>query len=247
MAHSNFVRGASITLSVLLLLPTIVLAAGSAPLGTLRCEGTVYVESAKAPFESVIFSGDQVTTADGRATLSLSQGTRVVLERGSSAALVKSQDGLTLGLEKGQLSLRSNPQTPFQVETSGLTLAPTGRFPSLAEVTMLSGGGVSLSVHRGAVLVRNLRAEPVVVRAGNFIMISPRLANQDPPKGQTPGTGAHGGKTLGETLRTFKLGGLSHGASVAVVGGLVVGAAAAVSIPLALDETPSTPVSPVVP
>lgn len=245
MAHSNLVRGASITLSVFLLLPTIVLAAGSAPIGTLRCEGTVYVESAKAPFETVVFSGDKVATADGRATLSLSQGTRVVLERGSSAALVKSQEGLTVGLEKGQLALRSDPQTPVQVETSGLTLAATGRFPSLAEVAMLSDGAVSLSVRRGAVVVRNLRAEPVVVRAGNFIVISPRLANQDPAK--TPGTGAHGGKTLGESLRTFKLGGLSHGASVAVIGGLVVGVAAAVAIPMALDDEPSTPVSPAAP
>ncbi len=246
MAHSMLVRGASIALSVLLLLPTIVLAAGSAPLGTLRCEGTVYVESARAPSETVLFSGDRVATADGRATLSLSPGTRVVLERGSSADLVRLHDGLILGLEKGQLTFRSDPRAPVQLDTSGLRLAPTGRFPSLAEVAMLSEGVVSLSVRQGAVAVHNLRAEPVVVRAGNFIMISPRLANQDPAKGKTPGTGAHGGKTLGETLRTFKLGGLSHGASVAVVGGLVVGAAAAVSIPLALDE-PSAPVSPAVP
>ena len=87
----------------------------------------------------------------------------------------------------------------------------------------------------------------VVVRAGNYIVISPRLANQDPAKGKAPGTGAHGGKTLGESLRTFKLGGLSHGASVAVVGGLFVGTAAAIAIPLALDDEPSTPVSPVAP
>ncbi len=246
MAHSMLVRGASITLSALLLLPAITLAAGSAPLGTLRCEGTVYVESAKAPSETVLFSGDRVATADGRATLNLSQSTRVVLERGSSAALVRSEEGLTVGLEKGQLTLGTSPQTPVRVETSGLTLAPTGKYPSLAEVAMLSGGGVTLSVHRGAVLVRNLRAEPVVVQAGNFIVISPRLANQD-PKGKAPGTGAHGGKTLGESLRTFKLGGLSHGASVAVVGGLVVATAAAVTIPLALDDEPSTPVSPVAP
>jgi hypothetical protein len=49
--------------------------------------------------------------------------------------------------------------------------------------------------------------------------------------------------TVGEKLRTFRIGGLSHNASVALIVGVVGGAtAAAIAIPLALDD--EAPVSP---
>ena len=229
------------------LLPTIMIAAGPAPLGSVRCEGAVYVGAAKVPSDTALFSGDRVVTKDGRATLSLAHGSRLLIGRDTAAAISSSEAGLTLGLERGHITFRSNPLAPIQVETSGLSLAPQGKYPSLADVALLSGGTVSVSVHRGAVAVRNLRAEPVVVRAGSSISINPLLAADETPKGNTPGTAAHGGKTAGQTLKGFKIGNLSHSASVAVVGGLVAATAAAVAIPLALDDEPSIPASPAVP
>jgi hypothetical protein len=52
--------------------------------------------------------------------------------------------------------------------------------------------------------------------------------------------------TLGEKLRTFRIGGLSHGASVALMVGILGGTtAAAIAIPLTVgDEEPISPSQP---
>lgn len=241
MTHTSIVRGAATCLSVLLMLPTLMIAAGPAPMGSVRCVGTVYVGSAKVPFDAALFSGDRVVTKDGRATLSLSYGSRLQFDRDTIGSLSRSAAGFTLGLEKGRVTFNSAPQSPIQVATGGLLLAPEGKFPSLADVAMLSGGSLSVSVHRGAVVVRNLGSEPVVVRAGTSISINPPLAADGT---KNPGTAAHGGKTVGQAVKGFKIGSLSHGASVAVVGSLVAAAALGVSIPLALDDKPASPSSP---
>jgi hypothetical protein len=242
MAHSLLVRGASFALSVFLLLPAFAAAAGSAPLGTLRSDGAVYVESTKVPTESALFSGDRVSTVDGRALLSLPHGSSFMIDRATSAVLHGDSQGFTIGLEKGRLTLNSNPLAPLQVETAGLTMTSAGRFPSLAEVAMLADGSVSLSVHRGAIVVRNASEQPIVIKAGNFITVGPQTLQKD----QTPGTAAHGSKTASQAAKGIRLGSLSHGASVAVVGGLVAVTAAAIAIPLAVNNN-STPASPSVP
>jgi len=74
------------------------------------------------------------------------------------------------------------------------------------------------------------------------ITVNPRLAQAQQSK--PIGTGAHGKMTLGEKLRTFKIGNLSHGASVAILGGALAGAtAAAVIVPLTVgqEESPFVP------
>jgi hypothetical protein len=52
--------------------------------------------------------------------------------------------------------------------------------------------------------------------------------------------------TLGDKLRTFRIGGLSHGASLAVVVGVIGGAAAAaIAVPLVVgDEEEVSPSAP---
>ena len=242
MAHSLLVRGASFALSAFLLLPSLAAAAGSAPLGTLRSDGAVYVESTKVPAESALFSGDRVSTVDGRAALSLPHGSSFLIERTSSAVLHGNSQGFSIGLEKGRLTLNSNPMAPLQVETAGLTMTSAGRFPSIAEVAMLADGSMRLSVHRGTMVVHNASEQPIFVKAGNFISVGPQTVQKD----QTPGTAAHGSKTAGQAAKGIRLGSLSHGATVAVVGGLMAATAAAIAIPLAVDDE-STPASPSAP
>lgn len=237
MAHSLLVRGASLSLTVSLMLPAFVAAAGPAPLGTLRAAGVVYVESTAVPTESSLFSGDRVRTEDGRASLALPHGSSVLFERTSSAILQKTAEGLSIGLEKGRLTFTSNPQTPIQVKTAGMALLPAGKFPSLAEVAMMGDGSMLLAVHRGAVSVRNAQEEPIVVKAGNFISVRPQTVRQN----ETPGTAAHGSKTAGQKAQGIHL---SHGASMVLIGGIVVATAAAVAIPLAVNNEEASPSTP---
>jgi ferric-dicitrate binding protein FerR (iron transport regulator) len=245
MLQSSARSGVSILLCSMLLLPALLLAGGSSPLGTLRSDGAVFVGSTQARLETPVFSGDQVTTAEGRATLSLARGNRIMFDPGSNAGLWRSDEGITVGLAKGRLVFTADPKSPLRVDADGLALAPAGSFPSLAEVAMRSDGTLSLSVHRGSVAVRNLRAETVVVPAGKFITIAPRLAQQPGGKSEPIGTGAHGKMTLGEKLRTFRIGNLSHAASAAIVYGAIGGAvAAAIIIPQVVGEEEASPSTP---
>jgi hypothetical protein len=244
--HHAFSRGgAAVWLSLLLVLPVLTLSAASlAPLGTLRCDGVVYLRGETARLGSVVYSGDQLRTAEGRATISLPGGDLMVLDRQSSAALRRSPEGLFVGLEKGRVVWALAAQAPLRVQTDGLTISPRAAFPSLAEVAMRGDGSLVVAVHRGKISIADLRAEPVAVSAGQLITISPRLSQA----GQTlpVGTAAHGKMTLGEKLRTFRFGSLSHQASVAVATGVLGGAAAtSIVVPLTVGEeeniSPSTP------
>jgi len=224
-----------------LMLPALVLASGNpSPVGTLRCDGVVYLDGETIRAETALYSGDQVSTVADWATLALSRGNRVLMDRDSNAALTYSGQGVIVGLEKGRLAWLADPKDPSHIQTDGLALSPSGSFPTLAEVAIRNDGSLTVAVHKGAVTVRNLQASPVVVAAGRIITISPRLAQKGAERSKPIGTGAHGKMTLGEKLRTFQIGNLSHAASVAIVGG-ILGAAAATSIvvPLTVGEETS--------
>lgn len=217
-------------------------AVGANPVGTLRPDGNVYLGKQTVRATSVIYSGDRLTTEEGRATVSFLSNAVMVLDGHSDAALEASADGLRVGLEKGQLALAVPTARPIQVETGGLSLTPIEDFPSFAEVALRADGSVVVAVHRGKVSVNNLRASPVFVSAGQILTVSPRLS-QAQGQGKAPvGTGAHGKMTIGERLRTFRIGGLSHTASAAVVlVGLGAAGTAAVVVPIAIREHVASP------
>jgi len=244
MLYASLRRGLAVCLSFFLAFPVGMLpAASSTPVGTLRFEGIVYLGGERAHTDSVLYSGDHLRTADGRATISLPRGELLVLGKNSTVAFERSRGGLLVGLEKGQLALAASPQLPVRVETDGLTVSPTGTFPGLAEVALREDGSVAVAVRRGTMAVANLRAEPVIVAAGELLTVSPRLAQAE--KSRPVGTAAHGKMTLGEKLRTFRIGRLSHAASVGVLAGIIGGAAAAaIIVPLTVGEEKVSPSAP---
>lgn len=225
----------------LLFVAGLIQAAALTPLGTLRSTGVVYVGERLASAEAVIFNGDHLKTEEGRAAISLSRGDLVVLERQSAATLHNSSGGPSIGLERGKLSLAVSGPRPIRVESDGLTLSPTGAFPSLSEMAVGADRSVVVAVRRGALSVANLRPEPVVVRAGQVLTISPRAGQSQE---QSVGTAAHGKMTLGEKLRTFHIGGLSHTASVGLAVGGLGGAAAAAAIVPAINRQTVSPSGP---
>ena len=239
MHHASVRRGARVGLCLLFVLPAISLtAANRSPLGELRSTGLVFLDGDSVRGESVVYTGDQVKTQEGRAAVSLPHGSLMVLDRNSCAVLQRSHPETSIGLENGTLTVSFANQEALHVRADGLLLSPTGTIPVLAEVAMKGDGSLVVAVHRGKISIADLRAEPVVIAAGQVITVNPRLAQAQQSK--PIGTGAHGKMTLGEKLRTFHIGGLSHGASVAIVGGTLAGAtAAAVIVPLTVGQEQS--------
>jgi len=245
MVDAYLRRSVAVLVSWLLVVPVgTLLAAAPTPVGALHSEGTVYLGQDAVSPASVIYSGDILRTDNGKATVTLPYGDLLVLGSKSAAALDRTPETVMVSLEKGQMAFNSSSQLPLRIEADGLTISPSGSFRTLAEIALLDDGSIQLSVRRGKISVANLRPESVVLSAGQSLTVNPRLAQSD--KSKPIGTGAHGKMTLGEKLRTFRIGGLSHGASVAIVGGIVGGAAAtAIVVPLVVGE--EQPVSPSAP
>lgn len=226
-------------LGLLLMLLAIPLRAElSRALGTLRSAGAVQLDRLPARGECTLYSGDRVSTEASPATVSFRRGDLLVLDRQSRAMFQLTEGGLVVDLERGALSFSASPADDARVESDGLTFTRTGSFPSLAEVALHDDGSVVLAVRGGTVAVRNLRPEPVVVQAGQYLRVSP-------PGAQVVGTGAHGKPTFGDKVRTFQIGGLSHAASVAFLGAtLGVVAATAIAVPLATEPAKASPSAP---
>ncbi len=216
-------------------------ATAATPLGTLHGDGEVYLGKEIVHEASVVYSGDHLTTNEGRATVSFPRGMLMLVDDNSAAALEGSPDDFQIGLEKGQLALSLSNPRPVRVETDGLIFSPGGSFPSLTEIALRVDGCVVTAVHRGTMSVANLRPDPVVVTAGQTFTICPTSSRSQGPVG----TGAHGKMTLGEKLRTFRIDGLSHTASAALVlVGVGAGVTAAIVVPIAISESPISPSKP---
>ncbi len=246
MLESFFRRGLAVGLSILLVVPSGAVAAAPTPVGTVFSTGAVYLGGETLHSNAAIYSGDTVRTLQGRATVALARGGLMLLERDSMAAFERQGEMFAVTLQRGNLMLSASSKVPLRVDADGLILTPAGSFPSLTEVAMLGDGSLRVVVHQGGMSVANLRAEPVVVPAGQLLTVAPRLAQAQGEGSKPIGTGAHGKMTLGEKLRTFRIGGLSHAASVGLVAGFFGGAVAtAIAIPLVVGEeeqiSPSVP------
>jgi hypothetical protein len=210
----------------------------SRALGTLRSGSTVHLDKFSIRGECTLYSGDRVSTEAGLATVSFLRGDLLVLDRQSRAMFHLTEGGLVVNLERGALSFSASSADDARVESDGLTFSRTGLFPSVAEIAFRDDGSIVLAVRRGTIAVGNLRREPVVVEAGHYLHVSPRVA-------QAVGTAAHGKQTLGDKLRTFQIGNLSHATSVALLA-ITLGAAtaAAIAIPLATQPGKVSPSAP---
>jgi len=230
-----------VTLSLLFQLAPL-RAAGPAPVGILRCEGNVYLGKESGLTASAIYAGDRLRTEEGRASITFSRDDAVVLNPHSGMGIEDSPEGLLIGLEKGRLEFRASPQRGLRVDTEGVAIRASGKFPSFAEISLPGDGSVVVAVRSGEVSVAYLRREPVVVSTGHVLTVNPAVEQSDPKQ---VGTGAHGKMTVSERLRTFRIDGLSHKASAAIVfGGIAGGTAAAIAIPLSGGGTPVSPSAP---
>ncbi len=216
-------------------------AAALPAVGALQASGAVFVGEGAVPGgHSTLYSGDRLRTGEGQATVSFRGAGLLNLSRQSEALFSSSSTGPSVRLERGGLSFTFFDQPLIQLQTEELVFSSVGSFPSLGEVALAGDGSIVLAVREGTVAVAHLRPQPVLVKAGQQIIISPRTA-----QAQSIGTGAHGKTTLGEKLRTFRIGPLSHTASVVALGGILGGVTAvAIAVPASMNPAPVSPSAP---
>jgi ferric-dicitrate binding protein FerR (iron transport regulator) len=210
-----------------LVLATPLFALGGEQVGVVQSSGTVYVDHAAVSAGTQIKSGDHLQTASASAAVALPMGSTVLLEPRSAVTMSRLPDGVHISLERGNVTFSASASEGVHVLADGVMVSPKSTDAGLAEFALNGDGSLRIAVRSGSLLVANLRADPVTVRAGQFINVSPRVAQND-----RAGTAAGGKLSTAQKARSFQIGSLSHNASVALIaiiaGGIATGIALAV-------------------
>ncbi|MFQ5777052.1 MAG: FecR domain-containing protein [Terriglobia bacterium] len=182
--------------------------------------GTSMLNGTEVKLPTTVFSGDTIVTrAESWALLLLSQDEQVHLGPSSSAALKGDRDKLVVRLDHGLTVARSGHSRAISVAARGLWLQPSG--VTTYEVTV-SEQAIVVSSHEGSVEVKGAD-RAVTVPAGRAARFETR-DDRKRPKGAGVQTG------------------LSAGAKTAIWILVATGVAAAIAVPLALDDDKKEPV-----
>ena len=205
-----------------------VAAASPIPVGSLVGSRNAMLDGQSPLAWTTILSGDKLEVNDGLAIVTLGQGNRVVLGRGSQASFERDAHGVTVSLERGGLSI-IHPQagSSLRVKAGEVTVKPDHGLRTLGEIAMV-GGQLMVRVKEGTLRVEQA-GKTKEIREGNTI----RIATTD---ARTAANAAHGNAHLKHVLNRKKL----------VVLGTAAGGAAAALAAIGLAQ-PTRQVSPVTP
>ena len=194
------------------------LSTAAAPVAILQANGAVEVSGAPARMNTAIYDGDLLTTKTAAATLSLGQGSALLVEPNSSAGVARLARGVQFSLRQGRIVMRVSPPERVNIRAAGLLLTPKGHFPTVADVALNTDGSLVIGVPQGEVAVSGLASAPVTLHGGQFIHVNPTVQQNE-----RAGTAAHGKMSGAQKLRNFQIGRLSHPVSAAIVVGGAAG------------------------
>ena len=214
-----------VLLSILAVSPLI--AVGGEHVGVVQSSGAVYLDNSAVKAGTEIMSGDRLETSSTSATVALPMGSMVLLEPRSAVTMSRLPDGVHISLDRGSVAYSAAASEGVRIQADGVTVSPKSAGEGTGEMALNADGSLHLAVRSGSMLVADLQADPVTVRAGQFINVSPRAAQND-----RAGTAAGGKLSSSQKARSFQIGSLSHNASVALIliiaGGIATGIALAV-------------------
>jgi ferric-dicitrate binding protein FerR (iron transport regulator) len=214
----QWTRGRSVVALISAMLAAPLMALSGESLGVVRSSGTVYVDNSAVTSAAQISSGDRLETKSSSATVALPMGSMLRLDPRSSVTVNRLPDGVHIALDRGQLTFSSAPSEGVHIQADGVTVSPQSADSGLAEIALNNDGSMRMAVRSGSMTVTDLAADPVFVKAGHFINVSPRVSQNE-----QAGTAAGGKLSTQQKVHSFQIGSLSHNASVALVA-IAVGA-----------------------
>jgi ferric-dicitrate binding protein FerR (iron transport regulator) len=210
----------AVLLTCVLLCPPAAAIPGSETIGQLSAEGAAELNGVAVPKGATVFAGDRIEAkANSTATVSLAGGNRVLVTENSRARVRRAGSQLGVTLERGTVGVLHAQGEPLVVEAAGVLVRPASSGRSSYLVRREAGAVVLTAVHGDA------RVEAVntthVVPAGKsmrFTLGAPAAGPQGPV-----GAGSSG-----------------FAANAVLVTAIVLGAAAAIIIPVVLHNLDDT-------
>lgn len=151
---------------------------------------------------------------------------------GAAPAPSSSTSASSSTLGSGHLPFNLPAEPTLRVGSDNAALRSLGCNYAPADLGLANDNSAGLSLLREAAPVSNLRQDATVGYPGVRLSSQPRLAQSEMV---AVGTAAHGKPSFLGNLNTFRIGRLSHAASVAVLG-VIVGSAVALAIVIPLTQ-----------
>jgi len=215
-------RGLAVVLCLFLAVPAAPLSAAEPnPELTLQGERSAALASAE------VNTGPEIANLPSQGLTEPGRTTSAVLKSSGTAATDENRP------------LPANSTSPlagdYLTRSSELPSALTRPSPTLSEAGPEVGGNLLATLQPRDFATSSMFVDSAVQSAEELLTIRPVL--QQAQQSAPIGTGAHGKMTAGEKVGTFRIGRLSHGASVVVMGALVVATiAVAVVVPLTVGD-----------
>ena len=223
-------RPVAVLLCCLLASPAVSLSAAerAAVLGRIVAAPPAQVNGVALPADATLLDGDRLATgAQGWARVLLARGEQIHLAALSDARAVRQGENLTVELNQGRVTLRTNG-SDLRVWSNGLEITPTTDI-AVWEVARLGDSLTLVAAQRGSVEVRSAN-RTIEVLPGQSFQVQTRLLDETD---QTPGGAGSGA-------------GMSANAKLALTLAILGGLTAAIAIPIILANDNQV-VSPSVP
>lgn len=110
------------------------------PVGSLMGSKNATLDGQVPLPHTAILNGDRLQVNEGLAMVTLNQGNRLVMGHNSEASFSRAEDGVTVALARGTMSIY-HPQAsrPFQVKIGDVSVAPAMGYRTIGEVAMNNG------------------------------------------------------------------------------------------------------------
>ena len=197
------------------------------------------------PSGGTILADDLLSTAKGgRALVEFSPTTRAALAEDTAVRFRQSEGALVAEVSLGTLVAERRESAGLVVETPEYKVEPADHGKALYLVAMLPDKSTVVAARYGQVSITEVSSgENYLLAEGEYAQIPPLSAGAPQRRGQQGPQAAQAAH--GKINKPWRIGRLSHAASVAIVALIVIGAALAIALPIALEE--EKPVSPVTP
>lgn len=212
----HFGRPVAVLLCCLLASPAVSLSAAerAAVLGRIVAAPPAQVNGVALPGDATLLDGDRLATgAQGWARVLLARGEQIHLAAQSDARALRQGENLTVELNQGRVTLRTNG-SDLRVRSNGLEITPTTD-NAVWEVARLRDGLTHVASLQGSVAVHSAN-RMIEVRPGQSFQVQTRLLDsaQD-PRGAGSGAGMSANAKLALTLAI--LGGLAAAIAIPVI------------------------------
>lgn len=161
---------------------------------------------------TTVLSGDKLQVRDGLAMVTLDQGNRMVLGRGSDASFSRDDSGVTVALTRGNASLyHPAAGTAVHLKVGDVTVAPAQGFKTLGEVAMVNG--LLLVTAKDGTLQVEKAGTTQEVSAGKTITVATQAARAPAP---VPSGNSHI-KTIWGTNELILVGAIAAGVTATAI------------------------------